>query len=287
MIRLTVILCQINLNNFKEMKKEELLAKLWEQYTKITPSAEKIHALLGAQGQTISNDHIAIRTYNDARVNISVLEKLFIKAGYEPCGEYVFESKKLFAKHYQHTIDKNAPKIFISELELEKCSVQLQNIVKTILDECDQDLFLNPELVLNGNVWGTPSYAIYELLREESEYAAWMYVYGFRANHFTVNVNDLVDFKTLESLNDFLEKNGWNLNASGGKIKGTPEQLLEQSSTLGDIQEIEFLEGTHKIPTCYYEFALRHVDASGEFYQGFIAASADKIFESTDVKLAK
>ena len=25
------------------MKKEELLGKLWEQYTKITPSAEKIH----------------------------------------------------------------------------------------------------------------------------------------------------------------------------------------------------------------------------------------------------
>ncbi len=264
------------------MKKEELLSKLWEQYTKITPSAEKIHALLGAQGQTISNDHIAIRTYNDARIGISVLENLFLKAGYEPCGEYVFESKKLIAKHYQHTIDKKAPKIFISELELDKCSEQLQTIIKKTLDECDQRLFLNPELVLAGNIWGTPSYSIYEILREESEYAAWMYVYGFRANHFTVNVNDLVDFKTLESLNIFLENKGWNLNTSGGKIKGTPEQLLEQSSTLGDIQAIKFLEGAHNIPTCYYEFAKRYPDLTGEFYQGFIASSADKIFESTD-----
>lgn len=267
------------------MEKEQLLVKLWEQYTKITPSAEKIHSLLGVNGQRISNDHIAIRTYNDTRVNIEVLEKIVIAAGYEPMGEYVFESKKLKAKHYQHTIDKKAPKIFISELELEKCSLILQKIVKEVLNSCDPEAFTNPELVLAGRVWGVPSYSLYSLLREESEYAAWMYVYGFRANHFTINVNDLFDFKTLESLNTFLENNGWNLNASGGKIKGTPEQLLEQSSTLGDIQEIEFLEGKREIPSCYYEFALRYPDTTGELYQGFIASSADKIFESTDVKL--
>lgn len=267
------------------MKKEHLLAKLWEQYTAITPTAEKIHSLLGKNGQSISNDHIAIRTYNDVRVNISVLEQPFLAAGYEPMGEYVFEAKKLYAKHYQHTTDKNAPKIFISELELEKCSFKLQAIVKEILDRCDQSLFNNPELIVQGRVWEKPSFALYSILREESEYAAWMYVYGFRANHFTVNVNELTDFDTLESLNNYLENQGWRLNASGGKIKGTPAQLLEQSSTLGDVLEVEFLEGNHSIPTCYYEFALRYPDHSGELYQGFIASSADKIFESTDVKL--
>ena len=269
------------------MTNEQLLTKLWEQYTAITPSSKKIHTLLSEKGQIISNDHIAIRTYNDERINISVLEKPFLAVGYEPMGEYIFESKKLYAKHYQHKTDKTAPKIFISELELEKCSTELQATVKEILDTCDQTIFIKKDLIFAGSVWEKPSFEKYTSLRKESEYAAWMYVYGFRANHFTVNVNDLTDFPTLESLNDFLEDKGWKLNASGGKIKGTPEQLLEQSSTLGDIQEIEFLEGTHKIPTCYYEFALRHVDASGEFYQGFIAASADKIFESTDVKLAK
>lgn len=268
------------------MKKEQLLAKLWEQYTAITPSAEKIHSLLGKNGQTISNDHIAIRTYNDVRVNISVLEQPFLAAGYEPMGEYVFEAKKLFAKHYQHSTDATAPKIFISELELEKCSTDIQTIVKEVLNSCDQSLLSTPELIIQGRVWEKPSYALYSLLREESEYAAWMYVYGFRANHFTVNVNELNDFDTLESLNIFLEENGWKLNSSGGKIKGTPEQLLEQSSILGDLQEIEFLEGKYNIPSCYYEFALRYPDHTGELYQGFIASSADKIFESTDVKLA-
>jgi hypothetical protein len=34
---------------------------------------------------------------------------------------------------------------------------------------------------------------------------------------------------------------------------------------------------THDIPGCYYEFALRH-----NGFDGFIAGSADKIFESTN-----
>jgi hypothetical protein len=267
------------------MDKNQLLSKLWEQYAEITPSAKKIHTLLEEKGETILNDHIAIRTFNDPRVNISVLEKIFVNVGYEARGEYVFESKKLFAKHYEHTTDKDAPRIFISELELEKCSESLQNTVKKLLDDCDPNEFNHPQLALNSTFWKSDSQAIYKSLLEESEYAAWMYIYGFRANHFTINVNALKNFEKLEELNTFLEENGWKLNASGGKIKGTPEQFLEQSSTLADLYTITFEEGSIEIPSCYYEFALRYAMPDGNLYQGFVASSADKIFESTDVKL--
>ncbi|WP_428229864.1 DUF1338 domain-containing protein [Flavobacterium sp.] len=267
------------------MNKDQLLTKLWEQYAAITPSAGKIHELLQERGEEIINDHIAIRTFNDKRVNIEVLEKPFLHVGYESKGEYNFETKKLYAKHYEHATDKNAPRIFISELELEKCSAALQEIVQDLLNNCDQNLFHHPELVLSGSLWKGNSQAVYKSLLEESEYAAWMYVYGFRANHFTINTNALKDFKTLEELNNFLEANGWKLNASGGKIKGTPEQLLEQSSTLADLYQVDFEEGALEIPSCYYEFALRYPMTNGELYQGFVASSADKIFESTDVKL--
>ncbi|REG98856.1 DUF1338 domain-containing protein [Flavobacterium aquicola] len=269
------------------MDKNQLLSKLWEQYAAITPSAKKIHTLLADKGETIQNDHIAIRTFNDPRINIAVLEKPFLAVGYEARGEYIFESKKLFAQHYEHTTDSSAPRIFISELELEKCSDELQQTVKNILDDCDQNEFSNPELVLSGSIWKSNSHAIYTSLLEESEYAAWMYVYGFRANHFTINLNALQHFEKLEELNSFLEENGWKLNASGGKIKGTPEQLLEQSSTLADLYSVNFEEGLFEIPSCYYEFALRYAMADGNLYQGFVASSADKIFESTDVKLQK
>ena len=46
--------------------------------------------------------------------------------------------------------------------------------------------------------------------------------------------------------------------------------------------EIEFIDGTMTIPSCYYEFAKRYADQSGNLYQGFVAKSADKIFESTN-----
>ncbi|MEN2489635.1 DUF1338 domain-containing protein [Flavobacterium sp. B11] len=269
------------------MNKDQLLTKLWEQYVEITPSALKIHELLEDKGEEIKNDHIAIRTFNDKRVNIEVLEKPFLNVGYEAKGEYYFDTKKLFAKHYEHATDKDAPRIFISELELEKCSADLQTTVENLLNNCDQNVFNNPELVLSGSVWNGNSQAVYKSLLEESEYAAWMYVYGFRANHFTINTNALKGFKTLEELNNFLESSGWELNASGGKIKGTPEQLLEQSSTLADLYNVDFEEGTLKVPSCYYEFALRYPMSNGELYQGFVASSADKIFESTDVKLQK
>jgi hypothetical protein len=64
-------------------------------------------------------------------------------------------------------------------------------------------------------------------------------------------------------------------------VKGTPDVLLEQGSTLADRVAVDFADGSHVIPTCYYEFALRHPDATGKLYEGFVPASANRIFEST------
>jgi hypothetical protein len=81
--------------------------------------------------------------------------------------------------------------------------------------------------------------AEYESLLRESEYAAWVAAFGFRVNHFTVNVNALTTFPDLLSLNAFLLDHGFTLNESGGAIKGTPADRLEQSSTRADEIEIE------------------------------------------------
>ena len=126
----------------------------------------------------------------------------------------------------------------------------------------------------------------YEKLQAETEYAAWMYVNGFCANHFTVDVNKLENFTSLQQVNEFLKENGYKMNISGGEIKGTPQQMLEQSSILADKIPVDFLEGTKEITSCYYEFAFRHPMNNGVLYSGFIAGSADKIFESTDMKFA-
>ncbi|HEY0262558.1 MAG TPA: DUF1338 domain-containing protein [Chitinophagales bacterium] len=267
---------------------QSLFSRLWQQYTELTPSAQKIHDLFQNAGEpNIINDHIAFRTFDDARVNIDVLKQPFIKLGYEEKGEYVFTDKKLFAKHYEHPTDKTLPKIFISQLESNKLSATVQQMVKACVDAIPASELNADDLLLKGRLWGTPNYALYEKLSAESEYAAWMYVYGFCPNHFTVFVNYLKHFETLESVNNFLKEKGYKLNVSGGEIKGSPGELLEQSSTLAEQRDIQFEEGVFKIPSVYYEFARRYEDEKGELYHGFIAASADKIFESTDRKLAQ
>jgi hypothetical protein len=264
------------------MKKEVIFEKLWKDYAEQNPSVQKIHDLFEASGETVHNDHIALRTFNDPRVNIDVLARPFIEAGYEAKGEYQFEAKKLFARHYEHKSDEMAPRVFISELKTEELSPELQKTVKAAIDKIPAAQLKSNELIFAGNLWGKPSFELYEQLRDESEYAAWLYVYGFCANHFTVSVNYLKHFDTLEKVNEFLKKNGFHMNDAGGEIKGTPAELLEQSSIKSEMVAVDFEEGTHEIPGCYYEFARRYPDSDGKIYSGFIAKSADKIFESTN-----
>jgi hypothetical protein len=97
-----------------------------------------------------------------------------------------------------------------------------------------------------------------------------------------MKVNDFKKFNQLETINDRLKKEGWVMNQSGGEIKGSKEQLLEQSSIMADKIDVQFEEGVRKVPACYYEFTKRYPDEKGNLYSGFITSSADKIFESTN-----
>lgn len=176
-----------------------LFRHLWDNYRQVTPSAEKIHRLLGdTQGSEIVNDHIALRTFNLEKVNLSKLAEHFLALGYTEGGDYHFEAKKLYA------------------------------------------------------------------------------------NHFTVSVNHLARFHSVEDINKVLKGEGYVVNSSGGEVKGSPEELLEQSSTMADRIEVRFSDQTRTIPSCFYEFARRYPKPDGQLYSGFVAASADKIFESTN-----
>ncbi|MBN1338243.1 MAG: DUF1338 domain-containing protein [Bacteroidales bacterium] len=264
------------------MQAQTIFDKLWEDYTAQNPDVKKVYNLFEEEGEEVVNDHIAFRTFNDRRVNIEVLAKPFLKAGYIYKDSYEFKDKHLTARHYEFEPFKNAPRVFISQLKLEELSSSLRQIAISSIDNIPMNLLKSEELIFSGRTWGTPSYRIYENLRSESEYAAWVYVYGFRVNHFTVSVNFLNKYNTIQKVNEFLKKNGFLLNDSGGEIKGSPGKLLEQSSIKAGIKPVKFLEGTYEIPSCYYEFARRYPDKDGRLFSGFIAKSADKIFESTD-----
>lgn len=264
------------------MTPEVLFQSLWNDYiTRLCPSADKVHSLL-EEDEALINDHIALRTFNVAPLGLETLAKPFLALGYKDCGDYVFESKKLVAKHFEHP-DPLQPKVFISELKVEECSPQLQEIVAKLVEQVDATKLEGDAFLYGGRLWDI-SFADYQLLAEESEYASWLAAHGYGANHFTVNVNQLKAFTEVKQVNDHLRGAGFTINESGGEVKGTPEVLLEQSSTMADKVPVVFSDGTETVPGGFYEFAKRYPMANGDLYTGFVAASADKIFESTDSK---
>ena len=260
----------------------DLFATLWRQYVQITPDADRIHQLLAARGEHIVNDHIALRTFGVSGLGLDVLARVFIDCGYTSAGEYEFTEKKLLARHYEHA-DGNWPKVFISELQVAEFSPALQQRVAELAAQVPIGTTSRVDFPACGRPW-TTSYASYRALLEESEYAAWMAAFGYRANHFTVDVRALRTVDTLEALNRLLVDQGFELNDSGGAIKGTPGDLLQQSSTRARSVPVEFSDTTADIRSCYYEFARRFPKADGTLFSGFLTRSADKLFESTDAR---
>ena len=269
------------------MKLSTIFTRLWNDYIAQNPSAGKIYDLFIKEGEKVVNDHIAFRTLGYKETDIDVLALPFICNGYVPKGEYFFKEKHLYAKHYESSRDKKAPRIFISRLILSECSRFVQNTFRDSFEKVNKAKLHSTELIFSGSIFDPLSYDIYNTLREESEYAAWFYVFGFRANHFTVSINALKKYDNIAKVNEFLTKNGFLLNTSGGAIKGTPADLLQQSSTIADTVKVNFIEGTFDVPCCYYEFAQRYPDENGDLYNGFVASSADKIFESTNFYMKK
>ncbi|MBE4584350.1 succinyldiaminopimelate aminotransferase [Vibrio navarrensis] len=257
-----------------------LFESLWNDYIqRLCPSAAKVHQLL-QEDEALINDHIALRTFNVEGLGIETLAKPFIELGYKACGDYLFESKKLVAKHFEHP-DPTQPKVFISALKIDECSEALQAIVKKLVAQVDASQLQGYEFLYAGRLWEL-SFADYQTLAKESEYASWLAAHGYGANHFTVSVNQLKAFDSVKSVNDHLRQAGFTINEIGGEVKGTPEVLLEQSSTMADKVAVQFIEGSEIIPGGFYEFAKRYPMENGDLYPGFVAASADKIFESTN-----
>lgn len=258
------------------------LGLMWVDYCKMNPQAQEIYTQLSKNNKVV-NDHIALRTFNHPKLGIQSLAQHFEAYGYEARGDYTFTEKKLCAKHYEHKNNPDLPKIFISELELEKVSPYIQETINQVVEQIPNDKINTEDFIYSGTHWEA-DYQVYSKLAETSEYASWVYAFGFRPNHFTVSINHLTQFEDIAPLNEYIKSLGFKLNTSGGEIKGTASEYLEQSSTMANEVPLKFKDGVHHVPACYYEFAKRYPLQNGHLYQGFIAKSADKIFESTNKK---
>ncbi|QEC66303.1 DUF1338 domain-containing protein [Panacibacter ginsenosidivorans] len=254
-----------------------------------------------ANANEIENDHIAFRTMGVKHLGIASLEKIFLHYGYKRKDHYFFPAKKLDAYWYAPP-SPEYPRIFISELIVEDLSKSAQQIIHSYTDEvtCDPVDSINLDDAaavddfLHSGLWRLPTLEDFLTLSSESEYAAWVIYNRYYLNHFTVSVHNLkTGYNNVADFNNFLERNGFKLNDSGGKIKTSPDGNLLQSSTVAEMIIATFANSVkHLISGSYVEFAERKVLKQYEGLsanelkrehrrEGFEAGNADKIFEST------
>jgi hypothetical protein len=289
---------------------DEVLDGLMRRYQERVPDVARVFRLLVDEGvvrgwEDIQNDHIAFRTMGVPHLGIESLEKIFLHYGYLRRDFYHFPDKKLNAYWYAPPRDRD-PRIFISELHVGSLSQAAQAIIRSYTQEVKSDpvdkLNLDDgsqvDAFLHSGLWRVPTYSDYLRLAEESEYAAWVIFNRYYLNHFTISVHELpAGYNTIVLFNDLLERNGFCLNDAGGKAKVSSDGLLVQSSTVAAMVSADFDDGnggveSRSIAGSYVEFAERRIKPEyrhlppgviGREHRrdGFEAANADKIFEST------
>ncbi len=258
---------------------EDFFKKYLDNWLPLCPDAKKILNLLTDRNENIINDHIALRTMDFSHIGLDVLAKPFLDMGYEYKGDYHFKQKKLFAKHLELPHNPDATKVFISELLTDQISTDAKETLLDATSNIPLKEISSTELGTSGRHWNFNE-DTYHKLYKESEYAAWFYAFGFRANHFTISINHLNTFDSLSSFNVWLKEHNITLNQSGGEIKGNKEVGLIQSSSMANPVSVDS-HSNSEVPGCYIEFAERFPVSGQELYQGFVTSSADKIFEST------
>lgn len=258
------------------MKLDIWFDQLWADYVDMAPNVSRIRDLLRARGEEVVNDHIAFRTFDFDEMNLQTLGAIVEGLGYTRLEDYRFEAKRVEATAY---VCPGKPRIFLSQLQTERFDADTRAILEGLVEQVEI-WPSGPGMLLAGRPWRI-STEEYKRLAEVSEYASWVAAIGLRPNHFTVFVNALKTLDGLPALLEFVEQEGFALNTAGGRIKGSPRLFLEQSATLADRKAVAFSDGELEIPTCYFEFALRHTTLDGELYDGFVEGNADKIFEST------
>jgi hypothetical protein len=284
----------------------EVLDGLMEKYVQRVPDVKKILNAMKRENviskdTDIENDHVAFRTLGVPRLGIKSLEKIFLFYGYKKMSYYYFPEKKLNAYWYSPPL-YHFPRIFISELRVGDLSKTAQDIIYSYTNDIKSDPVDSLDLYnskavdsfLHTSLWRLPTLSDYLTLSNESEYAAWTIYNRYYLNHYTISVHNLKPgYNTIYEFVDFLERNGLILNNSGGKIKISPDGGLLQSSTVAQLIEATFANGErYTIAGSYVEFAERkvlpeyahlpsHLIKRHHRRDGFEAANADKIFEST------
>ena len=232
-----------------------LLDQLWERYSEHVPYARTFIELAGGD---FRNDHVAFRSLK-GRGGIAPIAAFFERHGWQRRDAYDFPDAHLDAVYLAKA---GEPRVFISQLRAEDLSPRARRILEQ----------LPPPAELTGvESFAPPSIRVREdellELERESQYAAWLLLFGREVNHFTASVDDVEQWQR-------------RMKAAGipmkEEIEGEPLAGLRQTATRAALRRVRLQERERKWPYAYLEIAQRN----GGF-DGFVAAQARQLFEMT------
>jgi hypothetical protein len=230
----------------------DLLDALWDSYAQHVPYARTFVKLAGGD---FRNDHVAFRSL-DLRPIAAVFERL----GWTRAGAYDFPDAKLNAIYLRKD---GEPRVFVSELRAAEFSPRLRELLSRLPPEPPFDG--TPEWFRGPDISVTSSELLE--LEKESQYAAWLMLFGREVNHFTASVPDV------EVWQKRMRDAGIPMK---DEIEGAPGAGLRQTATRAAPRKVALRDGERDWPYAYLEIAERN-----RGFDGFVAAQARQLFDMT------
>jgi uncharacterized glyoxalase superfamily metalloenzyme YdcJ len=296
----------------------ELFHSLWERYRSRVSYVRDYERMVREHGAAFVNDHIAFRTLGTTvgthQIGMVSLAVLFRPLGFLPVGAYEFKEKRLRAVHLQHP-EPSFPKLFVSELEVEKLPPEARAILARYMlrhrdtlgeEELQQLRALDTLAPRERNVlltkvqaffetlpWGIPDRADVEALGRHSQYGAWVLMHGYEVNHFTAYVNS----HGVPAIAD-IEKTVAEMRARGipmkAEIEGEPGSNLRQSATESVVIPVTVRGPDGRMQEMSWTYAYFEIAERGpwvnpetgrtEIFQGFLGPQANNLFDMTAMK---
>lgn len=235
-----------------------LLEHLWADYARRVPYARTFEQLAEAK---LRNDHVAFRS-----LDLEPIARVFERLGWERRDRYDFPDAHLDAVYLSKP---GEPRVFVSELRTAELSPRAREILRQLPKDPpapDTDdpatlarWFRGPGLL--------PRESELLELEKESQYGAWLLLFGREVNHFTASVPDVALWQRK------MRDAGIPMKA---EIEGEPGAGLRQTATRAAPRRVRLAEGERDWPYAYLEIAERN----GGF-DGFVAKQARQLFEMT------
>ncbi len=169
---------------------DELLDSLWTDHAAVAPQVARIHQLLRERDESRAQPahraaHLRCAGGGHRRARPR-LRRRRLRGGAE-----------LRAAGAQaHRLRLRAPRrppdrpCSISSLLVDELSREAQSLVRDLVGHLEPGAAAHPSFAISGRRWPLSASA-YQQLRAESEYAAWVAAFGFRAHHFAVDASSL------------------------------------------------------------------------------------------------